>query len=189
MLKTHKIGLFFFIGFLSCRATGFEISDIPVQDIKGERVYLDEFENYPATVITFLSPECPVSENYTQTINEISTAYRDIRFINIFPGKYYSIDKINGFINDYHLGQINFLDADLFLSIYLKATVTPETFVLGRDGKIKYSGAIDNWAVDLGSKRQVITEFYLKDALEAVINEMPVAKNKTKAVGCFIEKQ
>lgn len=64
------------------------------------------------------------------------------------------------------------------LAKYLKATTTPEVFVLNNKGEVVYSGAIDNWAIDLGEKRQVITEFYLKDALNALLQNKKIAVKK-----------
>jgi hypothetical protein len=52
---------------------------------------------------------------------------------------------------------------------------------------VVYSGAIDNWAVDLGQKRQVITEFYVRDVLQALIHQQTIPYAKTQAIGCFLE--
>ena len=46
---------------------------------------------------------------------------------------------------------------------------------------------MDNWLGELGRRRQVITEFYLKDAIESYLNEEEIKIKKTKAIGCFIE--
>lgn len=61
------------------------------------------------------------------------------------------------------------------------------SFIFNTHGKLVYQGAIDNWAVDLGQKRQVITAFYVRDVLQAMIDDAPIPYTKTTAVGCFIE--
>lgn len=143
------------------------------------------------TVITFLGPECPLSENYTKTINDLQAQFapQHIRFIDVFPGTFYSEHAIDSFITRYALKQEIYLDKQQDFVKRLQATITPETFIFDKNGKLVYSGAIDNWAVDLGVKRQVITEFYVRDVIQSLIDDMPAPYTKTQAVGCFIEHE
>ncbi len=172
-----------------CKSPLEKISNIPLTDFTNEEITLNSIANYKATVITFLTPECPLSENYTKTLNEIHEEFeqQDIDFINIFPGTYYSLEEIHTFVATYKLKQNNLPDQKLLLAKYLNATTTPEVFVLNNKGEVVYSGAIDNWAIDLGEKRQVITEFYLIDALHALLQNKTIEIKNTRAVGCFIE--
>lgn len=157
----------------------------------GKENILTDFDKYNATVLTFLSPECPLSENYSKTLNDLSGTFtkENVRFINVFPGTTYSKVKIDSFIQFYEVKQPFIVDEKWNLTEQLNATITPECFVVNKEGEIIYSGAIDNWAVDLGQKRQVITEFYLRDVLYAVLSGSKIPFNKTTAVGCYIEKQ
>lgn len=143
----------------------------------------------PATVITFLGPECPLSENYTKTLNDLQTQFsaQHVRFIDVFPGTFYDEKAIDSFIQRYAVQQEIYLDKDQSFVKRLQASITPETFIFDEHGKLVYSGAIDNWAVDLGVKRQVITEFYVRDVVQALIQKAPVPYTKSQAVGCFIE--
>ena len=172
-----------------CRSPLEKISSITLTDFFNKEIYLAEISAHKATVIAFLSPECPLRENYTKTLNYIQLEFeeKDVDFINMFPGTLYSGEEIQTFIQTYQLKQNNLPDKKLMLAKYLKATTTPEVFVLNNKGEVVYSGAIDNWAIDLGEKRQVITEFYLKDALNALLQNKKIAVKKTTAVGCFIE--
>jgi hypothetical protein len=61
--------------------------------------------------------------------------------------------------------------------------------VVDSHGKTLYRGAIDNWAVDLGQSRPVITENYLSDVLHSIAQGRDVPVRETKAVGCFIERK
>ncbi len=155
----------------------------------GSEKELIDFDKYTATVLTFLAPECPLSENYTKTINDLEqfNSNNNIRFINVFAGKYHSRAAIDSFKIVYGLTQNDIYDETFLLAQTLNATVTPEVFVINNKGELVYSGAIDNWAVDLGQKRQVITEFYLKDVLAAIVNHTAIPYSTTTAIGCFIE--
>ncbi len=172
-----------------CRTPEKQLSSIALQNISGAPDGIKGMDAYTATVIIFLSPECPLSENYTKTLNDIQQQFseKNMQFYAVFPGHLFGAEKIMHFITTYGVQQKILLDPANDLTRFLQATTTPEVFVLNTDSKVIYSGAIDNWAVDLGQKREVITAFYLIDALQAVLkNETPVVQ-KTKAVGCFIE--
>ncbi len=150
---------------------------------------LTRIKGRPATVITFFSPECPLSENYTSVVLKLQDliAMKDVLFITVIPGNKYSEDTIKKFAETYKLRQPVLFDSEKKLTNFLHATFTPETFVLNNKGQVVYSGAIDNWAVDLGTKRQLTTEHYLMDALNCVLKGSEVHPEKTTAVGCYIE--
>ena len=66
---------------------------------------------------------------------------------------------------------------------------TPEVFAVDSQGKTFYKGAIDNWAPELGQHRAVITEHYLQDALNGLLQHKDLRIKQTEAVGCFIERK
>lgn len=69
----------------------------------------------------------------------------------------------------------------------LKATVTPEVFLIDAAGQLQYQGAIDNWFYELGKYRLNTTEQYLIDALTALNNGEQPPVRQTEAIGCFIQ--
>ena len=70
----------------------------------------------------------------------------------------------------------------------LDAKTTPEVFILNDKNKILYQGAIDNLYYDIGKKRPEASIFYLKDALNSIINKQKITIQKTEAIGCDIER-
>jgi hypothetical protein len=69
----------------------------------------------------------------------------------------------------------------------LKPSHVPEAFVLDRDGKHVYRGAIDNaWEVICGRRPQA-EQAYLLTAVLASVAGKPVAVSKTEPVRCLIE--
>lgn len=65
------------------------------------------------------------------------------------------------------------------------ATATPHMFVIDKDGKLVYRGAIDN-APD-GDPRGGAYENYVGEALQNLRDGKPVAKPETKAYGCSVK--
>ncbi len=142
------------------------------------------------TVIYFLSPECPLCQNYSLNIKKYAENYqgKGIRFMAIIPGTTFSPAKVSVFRIKYKLQQVPFyFDPNLELVHLLKASVTPEVFVLDKKDQLIYSGRIDNWAYDIGKKRKVITEHDLENVLASLSQNTTITYRKTKAVGCFIE--
>lgn len=160
-----------------------------IEDLNGEQMALTQMRQHKASVLIFLSPECPLSENYTMQVTEYTNRYKgdDIIFYNVFPGRFYSREEIASFTNEFRLDNPTLLDPDYLLTKYVNATITPEAFLLDESGAILYSGAIDNWAIVLGQQRREATTFYLVDAIRNHLDGEPIETASAKAVGCFIE--
>jgi len=165
-----------------------EIFALSLRDTEGKLVQLSEIRNFRATVIVMLSPECPICEKYTIKLRELQKEYKErgVTIYGVFPGRHFDLDTIRKFIRTYKLDFSALLDENYRLTRMLKATITPEVFVIDAEGGIIYSGMIDNWFYSLGRKRGLVTEFYLKDAIAAVLENNKPAVYRTKPIGCFI---
>ena len=154
------------------------------------RLNFDTLKGNKASVFVFLAPDCPQSQSYTLTLNELNDRFRDrgVGFHGVVTGGNYDRREIDGFISQYRIHLPMLLDPDFALARFFDATVTPEAFVVSSEGRPVYRGAIDNAAPDLGQHRSVITEHYLLDALNSFITTGSAPINSTRAVGCFIER-
>lgn len=143
------------------------------------------------TVFIFLAPDCPLSQNYTLTLNSLNDQFLkdSIAFYGIIAGKGFEKKEVDEFVNKYKINFPILLDKTFNLANYFNATKTPEVFVVNPGETILYKGAIDNWASDLGVHRSVITERYLEDALKSIVQNTDVHLKETKSVGCFIERK
>ena len=166
------------------------INTVKLLALDGEYDHIATGKNIAATIILFVSPECPLCQGYSLNIKNMAGRYQKngFRFIAVVPGKTYSALQVSTFKGKYHLTDIAFyFDPKLELAHLLKASVTPEVFVLDKTGELVYSGRIDNWVYELGKKRTVVTEHDLENVLSAIANHKKMAYHKTKAMGCFIE--
>ncbi len=166
-----------------------EISGIELETIDGQKIIpKEDIAKQKATVFVFYSPECPLTQNYTLTINGFTEEYtkEDIKFYVVISGEDFSEKEIKLFASTYKLQQQILLDPDYKLAKALDAKVTPEVFLLNPKQELLYRGAIDNWAIKLGSKRVKITEFYFRDAVESFLKGEAIDVAYQKAVGCFI---
>ena len=139
------------------------------------------------SVWIFISPECPMCQNYAPTLKALEETFgQKVQFIGIIPGTAYTRKEIESYRESYKIGFSLVVDSAFKTSNQLKATVTPEVFVINEQGQLAYSGAVDNWLYDLGKKRKAPTEHFLKDALEAIVAGKKVMKPRTTAKGCLI---
>ncbi|TAD84393.1 MAG: hypothetical protein EAY75_13215 [Bacteroidetes bacterium] len=139
------------------------------------------------SVWIFISPECPMCQNYAPTLKALKKAFENkVQFIGIIPGRAYTQTEIERYRKTYKIDFPVVVDSAFAISSKIKATVTPEVFVINETGQLAYRGAIDNWLYDLGKKRRAPTQHFLKDALAAVVAGQSVTKSKTTAKGCLI---
>ena len=139
-------------------------------------------------VILFLDPECPVTNAYMKEIKSIYADYnaKGVSFEAYFPMETVTDKDINAFLKKYNATFTGLKDPDLRKATRYKATVMPEVVLLNASGITVYQGAIDNWFYALGKSRPKATELYLRNALEATLNDNPIMQSKTQAIGCLI---
>lgn len=165
---------------------GQDAGEIVLRDLDGKVVKLSSFGKKLSAVV-FLSPECPLSRNYSLVLNQLQEQNKEsIVIIGVFPGTSYLATDYLGFKEKYKIKFPLLTDSAKKLVGKLNAKVTPEVFLLDANEKILYSGAIDNWVIDLDKKRNQATVHYLSDAVTSYLRNQQVALVSTKAVGCYI---
>jgi peroxiredoxin len=187
----HRILLFFFIFilFIRCNDNHHNLFSLKLKSTDEKNFNFSDIQNNKATVIIFLSPDCPLCQNYSLILNELNDRYgpSKIKMIGIFSGNNYTEENIKEFMTHYKILFSCLLDNDYALTKILNAEITPQVFIIDPKGIILYEGAIDNWAIEPGKKRSIITEKYLESALDSIANDHPFSVKKTKAIGCFIQ--
>ncbi|MBI2269645.1 MAG: redoxin domain-containing protein [Bacteroidetes bacterium] len=166
-----------------------ELFTITLKTINGVEFPLQQLSTNKASVFIFLSPDCPVCQSYSLTLNQLFDKYKTdgVKFYGVFPGSNFDRSEIETYIKTYNLKPDLLMDEEKHLSTLLGAKVTPEVFVIDRMGNILYKGSIDNWMYEPGQKRTLITEHYLDDALNALISNTAIKTISTEAKGCLIE--
>lgn len=166
----------------------------PLNDVfetaQGKSVKLTQYlEDNTGLVILYLSPECPLCQNYAVAIRELEDKFRSrhIDFIGVVSGNFYPRDEVVDYAKTYQLHLDILMDPDFVISDYYRAQLTPEAHLINKEGKLLYRGAIDNWAISLGKKRIRATAHYLSDALVNFLSGKRIDPKVTEPVGCYIE--
>lgn len=143
----------------------------------------------PASVLLFVSSDCPISNSYAPEIQRLchqfqsqgvgcSLFYEDLQLDAAAARKHF---------DEYGFGGIPAaIDGERTVAKAAGATVTPQAVVVDRQGAVRYRGRIDNFYAALGKPRQRVTVHDLRDALDAVVSRRPVSTPDTHAFGCSI---
>lgn len=144
------------------------------------------------SVYIFLSETCPICKSQTLTLRQLYSEYssKGISFIGLFPNEEYSTNEsIQQFGKKYKLDFELKRDEGQKMVKKFSATTNPQIFVIrNATQQILYAGKIDNGFENIGKKRQVVTEHYLRDALESILLQKEIEIKETQPVGCFIIK-
>ena len=161
--------------------------DLVVGDVQGvERRPLDCGTN-KASVLFFLSHDCPISNGYAPEVNRICSAYGGaggFAFTIVHPYAELSVAEAKKHAADYGYTVPVVIDAKRALTDEAKPQVTPEVVVVGPDGAVLYRGRIDDKWTDFGKSRPEPTRRELRDALDAIRAGKAVTVPRTEAVGC-----
>lgn len=176
---------------------GYEVgdvaSDFKLKNIDGKMISLSDFKTAKGFIVVFTCNHCPYAKKYEERIIALDKKYKDSGYpvIAINPNdpnvqpedgfqQMITRAKEKGFTFPY------LVDEGQKVYPQYGATKTPHVFILQKDGKkniVKYIGAIDNNYDDPND----VSERYVEDAMEALLNGKPVANPKTVAIGCTIK--
>ena len=159
---------------------------LPLEDPSGHAVEPLASKGQKATVLFFLTTECPVGNGYAPEIARIVRDYRQQGVVcyGIYAGE--KPAEITRHLHDYRLPLTALLDPERHLAKLTGATVTPEACILSPGGEMLYRGRIDDRAIKPGTVRVEPRVRDLRLALEAVLSGKPVALKFTKAIGCYL---
>ena len=77
------------------------------------------------------------------------------------------------------------LDAQQVVADLYDAVTTPHTFVVDREGILRYRGAVD----DVTFRQRKATRFYLEEAVEALLDGRLPELPETQPYGCTIVRE
>ena len=178
-------------------AGGYEVgdkaNDFKLKNVNDKLVSLIDYSEAKGFVVVFTCNTCPVAKAYEDRIIELDKKYAKKGYpviaINpndpeVSPGDSFEDMKKRAKDKDYGFPYL-FDETQEVYQMY-GATKTPHVYVLEKnDGDliVSYIGTID----DNSRNASEVKEFYLANALDALIEGESPEPNFTKAVGCSIK--
>jgi peroxiredoxin len=170
---------------------GYEVGDIAsdfkLKNVDGRTVSLADYKNAKGFIVIFDCNTCPYSKAYNQRIIELHEKYssKDFQLITINPnndsGDFFEDMVRRAKKKNYKFPYL--IDEKQKVARTFGATNTPHVFVLTKELKVAYIGAIDDSPRDAESA----SKHYVEDAVNALLTNAPVPVTKTKAIGCGIK--
>lgn len=157
------------------------------EDLAGKNVDPFREASGKVVVLVFLRSDCPISNRYAPTIQQISARYSgQAAFWLVYPDQKASAASIRKYLQDYGYKLPALRDPQRALVQLSRVQVTPEVAVFDARSRLVYHGRIDNWYADFGRSRPAPTTHDLDDAIRATLSGKPPARGVTDAVGCYI---
>ncbi|MCD0463271.1 redoxin domain-containing protein [Roseiconus lacunae] len=166
------------------------LSRIDLDDFRGRRWKLDDFDSDQFLVVAFLGTECPLAKLYAARLQTMQDqlATKGVRVIGVMSNRHDSLLDITAFANRQEIKFPLLKDAGARLADELDARRTPEIYVFDRDRKLRYRGRVDD-QYGIGYVRDQPRRKDLQAALEELIAGQTVSIERTDAVGCIIGRK
>lgn len=134
-------------------------------------------------VYLFLQTQCPCIYNHKETFGSLLRSYNSkVNFVAVFTGNKETDKDMQQLISDLGWKMPYVKDNDHLLVRQLKPKVSTECVLVDGNGKLLYKGAIDDGPLNMGT----VKHFYLKDALEAYLNDLPIVTASANGIGCSL---
>jgi peroxiredoxin len=163
---------------------GAKAPDFTVRDLKGAAVSASALRG-DLTAIVFVSTKCPISNGYNERMNALARDYAGrVRFVFVNSNANETAEDVEAHVRSHNLEFTPYKDPDNQVADRFGATVTPEVFLIGKDGTLLYRGAIDD---SVNTAR--VQNNSLRKALDATLPGAAPPQSETKAFGCTIKRK
>ena len=155
----------------------------------GQSVSLEQLAGPQGVVLVFVSTECPYSNAFNKVMADLAREYkaRGVTVVGINSNKTEPIDAVKRHADDKGFDFAVIKDDGSALADQLGATRTPEVFLIDKDMKLRYHGALGNSKTPTTKAEQANADD-LRPALDSVLAGSAVQVAETKAFGCTIKR-
>ena len=138
-----------------------------------------------ATVLIFISTQCPISNSYNERMNAMYRDYlgKDVQMLFVNANANESPAEVEEHAKANRFAFRVYKDAGNALADKFGATVTPETYIFDKSGVLRYHGYID----DAANAARVQVHGARK-AIEALLAGKPVEIKEARSFGCTIKR-
>lgn len=165
-------------------------ADLKMKDVSGKEISFKEAQKKNGLLVMFSCNTCPyVMKNQQRTKDVCAYAQKNdigVVLVNSNEGQRGDADsyeamqqyaKAQGY-NWYYV-----MDKDNAVADAFGASRTPENYLFNKDGKLVYSGAIDN-----SPDESAVTRKHLRTAIDEMLSGKEVTMKTSRSVGCGIKR-
>ncbi len=158
--------------------------DFSLKDISGKIHSLQAYRG-KFVVVGFVGVKCVIANAYISRMNAIADEYksRDVVMLGINSNFTEPVKFIKSDIKKNKIGFTVLKDENNVIANNYGAFVTPEVYVIDKEGTLRYHGRVDN-----ASDAKRVERHDLRVALDEMLSGKPVSKPELKAFGCEIKR-
>lgn len=170
-------------------AIGRRVPNFVLADSSGKMIGLSDFRDKPYLVITFITCECPLSNQYLPVLAELAQKYagKGVQFIAINSQPGATAEKIAAHAKSYSIAVPVLCDTRQTAADILSASRTCETFLLDPQRIVRYQGRIDD-RYQYTTRRDAPGRHDLAAALDELLANQDVSVKSTNVSGCLISR-
>jgi peroxiredoxin len=164
------------------------VKDLTLLDPEEERHHTGDWKKHKAVVLFFLGTDCPVSNFYVPTMNELAKTYqaRGVACFGVYADPDLSAENAKKHAQEYRIHLKILLDAQQKLARQAGVKMLSQVVVISPQGPILYRGRIDDRYSAEGRRRDDPRSKDLENALQAVLAGKMVQVPETPCYGCPI---
>jgi peroxiredoxin len=137
-------------------------------------------------VLVFLGNHCPVVQAYEDRIIDFTNDYKGksvkVVGVSVNDNNQDRLPAIKNYVKEKGSNYVYGYDESQAIGKAYGATNTPQFFVLNKDRKIAYLGAMDD-----SQNEAKVSKKYLRDAVDSLLAGKTIAVEETRPVGCGVQ--
>ena len=162
---------------------------ITLPGLDGRSVSLAPAQSPKATLIVFLSVDCPISNGYMPTLGELHQSYesRGLRVIGVNSNSSQTLKRMQLHQREYSTPFTIAKDPRGELAGALSVKICPTACLFDASGELRYFGRIDDRFVRRGGAPVKTQRADLQIAIDELMAGKAVSVAKTDPIGCPVE--
>ena len=161
--------------------------DFTLKDTDGKDVTLSSFAG-KIVVLEWFNPECPVVVRWYQDgdMNKVYDKYKDkeIVWLAVNTTKGHTVDADKAAMKKWNIARPVLNDADGKVGRAYGAKTTPHMFIIDKEGRLAYAGAIDD---DQSGRKGESATNYVAKALDELLAGDRVSTPESQPYGCSVK--
>lgn len=166
-------------------APGFEL-----KNYNGEKVALDDLDNYDGVLTIFMCNHCPFVKTQTEEIRNLAEEFPSIAVVGINPNSEThpmdSFEKMRDFVDEENLENSNFYyleDPEQKVAEAYGAKCTPDPFLLDYRHRLHYHGRLN----DKTKPSEAVEKREMKKIIEDMLKRKDAPESQKPSQGCSIK--
>ncbi|MFB6144898.1 MAG: thioredoxin family protein [Candidatus Nanohaloarchaea archaeon] len=170
--------------------TGEKAPGFKLEDYRGQKVNLDDLDNYDGVLVVFMCNHCPYVKAQTDELRKLNEEFSSIAIVGINPNAEThpddSIEKMDDFLEENDLKSQHFyylVDSEQEVAEEYGAVCTPDPFLLDWRHRLYYHGRLN----DSTSPNEEVTDREMHDVIEDMLKRREPPEEQKPSQGCSIK--